>query len=190
MKLRDSGMPAESLWESMFDVERIVSALGIDSTLSDVAEFGCGYGTFTVPVARVVTGTVYAFDIDPAMIERTEQRSKSAGLTNVVCRHRDAAEQGFGMPAGAVDAALLFNILHCENPLQLLSHTVDAVQTGGVVLVIHWRFDSSTPRGPSLDIRPKPEQIVQWTQQTGKLSLVGETLDLPLWHYGLRFTRR
>src|SRR3990172_5149458 len=108
MKLRDSGMPDERFWESLFDAGLILSALGINSGLRDVAEFGCGYGTFTIPVARAVSGLVYTFDIDPAMISRTEKRAISEGLGNVVCRQRDVMEQGFGLVRGSVDVALLF----------------------------------------------------------------------------------
>ena len=40
----------------------------------DVAELGCGYGTFAVPVARAISGTVYTFDIDPVMVELVARR--------------------------------------------------------------------------------------------------------------------
>jgi SAM-dependent methyltransferase len=187
MKLRDSGMPDEQYWESLFDVGLIVSALGINSSLRDVAELGCGYGTFTIPIARAVSVHVYTFDIDPAMVCRTEDWLKLAGHSNVVCRQRDVMEDGFGL--SGIDAALLFNILHCENLLRLLNHTADAVHIGGWVFVIHWRFDLHTPRGPSLDIRPKPKQIIEWAHETGRLRVQGETIDLPPWHYRLRFKR-
>lgn len=178
-------MPDEPYWESLFDVGLIVSELGIDSKLNDVAELGCGYGTFTLPVARAVSGTVYTFDIDPTMIARTEERGRRAGIDNVICRRRDVMEQGFGQQG--MDAVMLFDILHCENPLVLLSHAAEAVRTGGWLFVIHWRYDSRTPRGPSLDIRPKPEQIIDWAAQAG-WTLQGDTIGLPPWHYGLRFT--
>ncbi|HEY3395956.1 MAG TPA: class I SAM-dependent methyltransferase [Lacipirellulaceae bacterium] len=176
MKVRDSGMPDEAYWESLFDVPRILARLGI-SRFHDVAEFGCGYGTFTVPIARAVSGTVYTFDVDPAMLARTAER---CARLRVVCEKRDVMEAGFGLKA---DAALLFNILHCENPVALLRHSAEALKGGGEVLVIHWRY-GETPRGPSLRIRPKPEQIVEWAREAG-LQLAGEIIDLPPWHYGL-----
>jgi SAM-dependent methyltransferase len=188
MKLRDSGMPDERFWESLFNVELILSALGIDSHLQDVAELGCGYGTFTIPVAQAIRGTVYTFDIDPAMVARTQERSTQAGLGNVVCQLRDVMEQGFGV-ANTVDAVLLFNILHCEHPQRLFHHAAEIVPSGGEALVIHWRFDPNTPRGPDLTIRPKPEQIVRWAAQTEQFLVNSETIDLPPWHYGLKFRR-
>src|SRR5688572_28355607 len=73
VKVHDSGMPGEVYWESLFDVCGILSGLGIDSSLGDVAELGCGYGTFTLPVARTISGTLHTCDIDPAMIPRTRE---------------------------------------------------------------------------------------------------------------------
>lgn len=189
MKLRDSGMPEEGYWESLFDVPLILDALGITSRLRDVAEMGCGFGTFSIPVAERIFGVLFTFDIDPAMVIRTAERAKAAGLTNIVCRERDVMEEGFGLPQGSVDAVLLFNILHCESPETLLRHASQVVREGGHVLVIHWRFDARTPRGPDLTIRPHPDQIIACAHAIGKLNMNGAPIDLPPWHYGLRLGR-
>lgn len=178
MRIRDSGMPNEAYWESLFDVPLILSRLNIGQC-HDVAELGCGYGTFSVPIAKAIGGTLYTFDLDPAMLARTRERA--AGLP-VVCERRDVFESGFGV---AADAVLLFNILHGERPGELLRHAAHALNDGGQVLVIHWRY-GETPRGPSLDIRPRPEQIVQWAAEAD-LQPLGDVVDLPPWHYGLRF---
>ncbi|MCC7475674.1 MAG: class I SAM-dependent methyltransferase [Pirellulales bacterium] len=177
MRIRESGMPAEDYWESLFDVGLILGRLGI-GRFEDVAELGCGYGTFSLPVAQAIGGTLYTFDIDPAMLARTRQRT--AGL-RVVCDERDVVQRGFGVQ---VDAVLLFNILHCEEPVRLLEHATAALRDGGQVFVIHWRH-GDTPRGPSLDIRPRPEQIIGWAAVAG-LQPTCEIIDLPPWHYGLR----
>ena len=177
MKVRDSGMPDESYWESLFDVPLILSRLGIDRC-HDVAELGCGYGTFAVPIANAISGTLYTFDVDAEMVARTRERA--AGLP-IVCEQRDVVESGFGV---TVDAVLLFNILHCEGPVELLRQAANALKPGGQVLAIHWRYDA-TPRGPSLDIRPRPEQIAQWAGEAN-LVQVGNAIDLPPWHYGIR----
>jgi SAM-dependent methyltransferase len=189
VKLRDSGMPDEPYWESLFNVPLVLDALGITDSLGDVAEMGCGFGTFSIPVAQRVRGTLFAFDIDPTMVARTTERAQAEGLTNVVCRHRDVMLEGFGLPVGSIDAALLFNILHCEFPEILLDHAAHAVRPEGHVLVIHWRYDSRTPRGPDLATRPKPEQIIKWADATSILQAAGGPIDVPPWHYGLRLTR-
>ncbi|HVT30280.1 MAG TPA: hypothetical protein VHE81_19880, partial [Lacipirellulaceae bacterium] len=102
-----------------------------------------------------------------------------------VCEQRDVMESGFGVQ---VDAVLLVNILHCEEPVALLRHAANALWPRGEILVIHWRH-GKTPRGPSLEIRPRPEQIAEWATLAG-LQLVGHLLNLPPWHYGLRLCLR
>lgn len=178
MKIRDSGMPDETYWETLFDIPLILSRLGIER-FHDVAELGCGYGTFSIPIAKAISGTLYTFDVDPAMLART--RGRGTGL-QIVCDHRDIMEDGFGVD---VDAVLLFNILHCERPVELLRHAANALYVGGELLVIHWRY-GETPRGPNLDIRPRPEQIVGWAAEAGLEA--GDVIDLPPWHYGLRLS--
>jgi SAM-dependent methyltransferase len=145
----------------------------------DVAELGCGYGTFTIPIANAIGGTLYTFDVEPEMIARTKERADDL---RIVTGQRDIVEAGFGVQ---VDAALLFNILHTEQPVKLLRHAAAAAPN---VLAIHWRYDE-TPRGPSLEIRPKPEQIIEWGREAG-LEPVGEVIDLPPWHYGLILKRK
>jgi SAM-dependent methyltransferase len=177
MKIRDSGMPSEDYWETLFDVPLILSRLGI-TEFHDVAELGCGYGTFTVPIAEAISGTLYTFDVDPEMIARTKERVTELP---VVCELRDVMETGFGVKA---DAVLLFNILHCVDPQSLLRQAAAAAP---VVLAIHWQH-RQTPRGPSLDTRPKPEQIIEWANGVGLEA--GEVIDLPPWHYGFRLRVR
>jgi SAM-dependent methyltransferase len=183
MKLRDSGMPEEAYWETLFDVPLVLARLEIDERLGDVVELGCGYGTFSIPLARAIRGTLTTFDIDPAMVARTTERAAGLPPGKLLCQLRDVMAEGFGVTG--VDAALVFNLLHCDEPLRLLHLAADAVRPGGHVLVIHWHY-GQTPRGPSLDIRPRPEQIADWARQTGRLEPVGGAIDLPPWHYGWR----
>src|SRR5512136_1671426 len=178
MKVRESGMPEEAYWETLFDVPLILDRLGVDARLRNVVEFGCGYGPFTIPVAKRISGTVATFDIDKGMIERTRQRAAAAGAYNVLYFVRDVFADGFGGEGGSQDACLLFNILHCEEPVRLLAEGARVVRPGGGVLVIHWRHDAATPRGPSMEIRPRPEQIAGWAKETGLLEAEGPAIDL------------
>ena len=75
-------------------------------------EFGCGYGTFTIPVARMVTGRVYALDIEPEMVVETTRKAEEESLSNIIGEVRDFVSTGCGRPDGSVGYAMLFNILH------------------------------------------------------------------------------
>lgn len=65
MKGRESGMPDEGYWASFFDPHAVLDLLLLpkDSTCN-VLEFGCGYGTFTLPAAGRTRGRVTALDIE------------------------------------------------------------------------------------------------------------------------------
>jgi SAM-dependent methyltransferase len=187
MKLRESGMPHQSYWESLLDVKLILDRLRIDRRLRDVVELGCGYGTFSLPVARRVSGTVRTFDIAPRMVNRTARRAATEGVANILAEQRDVFMHGFGVPPKSQDACLLFNILHREEPSRLLAQARRVVRPTGSVLVIRWRCDPATPRGPTMAIRPHPERILEWGRKAGLISGPNPVLDLPPWHYGIRF---
>ena len=189
MKVRDSGMPGREYWESLFDLSAILDGLGIDSTINDAIEVGSGYGTFTLPVAQRIRGTLHSFDIESAMIEETRECTARAGVGNVCLYARDVIADGFSLPKGSVDAVLLFNILHAENPIEFLRISAGMLRPGGRILVIHWRSDVKTPRGPDLSIRPRPDHIICWAQQPGMLASDGTHRVLPPWHFGVTLTR-
>ncbi len=187
MKVRDSGMPEQDYWESLFQIDGVLDGLAIDTSIRDAVEMGCGYGTFTLPVAQRIRGTLHAFDIEPDMVELTKARAESAGVRNLNLAVRDVVSDGFGLLDASVDAVLLFNILHLENPVGLLRVAARVVRLGGRVLAIHWRSDVATPRGPALSIRPQPERIAEWATAAG-LALAEVRLLAP-WHYGVVLTK-
>ena len=186
MKTRQTNMPNEEVWSSFFSAEHVLASLELTGACRDVVEFGCGYGTFTIPAARIVRGTVHALDIDAKMVAATASKAKAAGLNNARIELRDFVAEGTGLPDAGVDYAMLFNILHCAEPLGLLREAWRVLCSGGRVGIMHWNHDPSTPRGPSMDIRPRPEQCRAWAEQAG-FHLHGpdkDKINLPPYHYG------
>ena len=47
-------MPEERVWASFLDPDAILSKLGLTAACRDAVEVGCGYGTFTIPAARII----------------------------------------------------------------------------------------------------------------------------------------
>jgi SAM-dependent methyltransferase len=168
MKGRESGMPDEDYWSSFFDAEWVIRKLfGKEGCQGDVVEFGCGYGTFTFPAARHATGTVHTFDIDVDLAEGLQRRAREEGLSNVVAEIRDFVAQGTGLESGSQSHAMIYNLLHIENPDVLIKEAFRVLRPNGRLSVIHWRRDVPTPRGPSLEIRPAPEQCKAWIEAAG-----------------------
>lgn len=188
MKTRESGMPEESLWATFFTPEEVLHKLGLPSS-GDVVDFGCGYGTFTVPAAKVTSGTVHALDIDPEMAAIINQKAEAAGLGNVRTYVRDFVADGTGLPDASVQYVMLFNILHAECPDALLREAYRVLAPGGKLGMIHWNYDPATPRGPAMAIRPRPEQCRDWAESVGFHLLEPGIIDLPPYHYGMVLER-
>jgi SAM-dependent methyltransferase len=182
-------MPAAEQWESYFDPSGILESLGCRHLSGDVVEFGCGYGTFTIPAGQRVLGTVYALDIDPLMVASTAARISQAGLKNVIVEQRDFVAMGCGREPQSVSFALLFNILHVEDPVDLLKEARRVLRPAGLVGVIHWKHDVCTPRGPPFNIRPRPGQCRAWAEQAGLRWVRDQVLPGSPWHWGMVLDR-
>ena len=191
-KGRDSGMPPVELWESFFGSPAdIFDTLGCHSVGGDAVEFGCGYGTFTVALAPRISGTLYALDIDPAMVRATAARAAEMGARNVIVEQRDFVSAGSGRSTGSVSFVMLFNILHIEDPMGLLFEAHRILGDDGTAAVIHWKHDIQTPRGPPLAIRPRLEQCRDWAELAGfRCPHLSHELPYSPWHWGMLLKRR
>jgi ubiquinone/menaquinone biosynthesis C-methylase UbiE len=183
VRIRESDMPNEAEWNQFFDPVQVLSQLGLNHHVVNVADFGCGYGTFTIPAARLIAGKIYAFDIDPEMVKEVKTKAETLKLSNVAVFLRDFISEGSGLGDATVDYVFLFNILHLEKPESLLNESYRILKDGGKVGIIHWNYDSTTPRGPPMSIRPRSEQCRSWAESVG--FVFEGKIDLKPYHYGL-----
>jgi ubiquinone/menaquinone biosynthesis C-methylase UbiE len=78
-----------------------------------ILDFGCGYGTYAIPAARIVgeQGRVYALDKDKEALDELMQKAESAGLKNIE-RMDTSGEPEIDLTDESVDAVLLFDVFH------------------------------------------------------------------------------
>jgi SAM-dependent methyltransferase len=152
-------MPEEPIWEQFFDPVDALHRLGLRLGSQDIVDMGCGYGTFTVAAARLTSGIVHAFDIEPAMLAATLANAERHSLKNVRLTRRDFVQDGTDLPDESIGYVLLFNLLHAEDPQVLLREAFRVLGPGCTLAVMHWISDAPTPRGPPLDIRPRPQRL-------------------------------
>ena len=184
MKARESGMPEEKIWEQFFDVEKILDELEVDDNIEKLVELGFGYGTFTIPASTKIKGNVYAYDIEDSLTKELKSKLKINNLRNVILFNKDFITKGTGLQDEEADYVMLFNILHAEKSAEILKETFRILKRNGKVGVIHWYYDSSTPRGPSMSIRPKPEELKRMLIKSG-FSIIKYNINLPPYHYGI-----
>jgi len=155
-----------------------------------LVDVGCGYGTFLIPAASLISGKVIGIDIDEEMIAICKEKMQNENIPCVELIYGDISTEDtmnlLGDYKDKIDYVTFFNILHCEDPLTLLEKAYDILNDNGRIGVIHWN-NEETPRGPSMEIRPKPEVIIDWALKTG--FELDKQIDLPPYHFGLVFIK-
>ena len=178
-------MPEEVLWASFFKADVALAHLW-PKPQGDVVELGCGFGTFTLAAARLTKGIVTALDIDPEMIATVKAKAEALGLSNVRVLEHDFVAGDLGVAPHSQAHVMIYNLLHMEEPVQLLRKAYNALEAEGTVSVMHWRSDVPTPRGPPMDIRPTAEQCAEWLAEAGFAQVEHVNLgDSCPFHYGL-----
>ena len=190
MKFRDSSMPPEEVWNTFFNPQSVINKMRIDNKIETLLDVGCGYGTFLFSIAEIIDAKVIGVDIDEQMISTCRDKLKKHNTSNIEIINGDVSTnitiKTLEKYKGEIDYVTLFNILHCEEPTKLLKNVYDLLNSSGRIGVIHWKYEK-TPRGPSMDIRPTPEKIINWALSVGfKLET---QIDLQPYHYGLVFKK-
>jgi len=182
-------MPDSEIWDNFFDPYFVLKNMQIDSSINKYLDIGCGYGTFLFPASESVKKAI-GYDIDENMILYCQNLRHKLKKTNIEIIHGDISNQSsddfLENNKNTFDYVSLFNILHCEDPVSLLTLAKALITENGRIGVIHWQY-RDTPRGPAMNIRPRPEQIIMWANS---ISLdLKISLDLPPYHYGIIFTK-
>jgi 2-polyprenyl-3-methyl-5-hydroxy-6-metoxy-1,4-benzoquinol methylase len=83
VKTHDSGMPVGKLWATFLAGCQGTRNARAECDASNAVDFGCGCGIVTVPAAKVALETVYALDLDPAMVTATKTKAEAKGVRNL-----------------------------------------------------------------------------------------------------------
>ena len=152
--------PARDAWQLP---DRVISALGLgrDSVVADV---GAGTGYFSVRLAKAVpAGTVYAVDIEHAMLEHIGKRAATERLTNIVPVQATSASPNLPKP---VDVVLIVDTYHhLPSRSTYFADLRKSLAPGGRVAIIDFRKDA--PDGPPREFRFEADQIIGEMKQAG-----------------------
>jgi ubiquinone/menaquinone biosynthesis C-methylase UbiE len=132
-----------------------------------VADIGCGIGYFTFPASEIVggSGKVYAMDISLEMLEEVDRAVEENIISNVVTI--STRENDLEIPSGAVNYALISNVLHeTECKEKFLSEVNRILANDGSIGIVEWRRTESE-FGPPLEHRLDKEYIRKLLQDIG-----------------------
>ena len=134
--------------------ETIIEEIGIKESMK-IADFGCGAGYFTIPIARIVgeKGKIYALDILKTALESVKSKAKLEGLFNVIdIRSNLEVLGGSKLQDESVDLALLANILfQSSKKADIVKEVKRILKKHGKMVVIEWK--EKQPMGP-------PEKLI------------------------------
>ncbi|KYH24032.1 ubiquinone/menaquinone biosynthesis C-methyltransferase UbiE [Halalkalicoccus paucihalophilus] len=169
--------------------------LGIKPETS-LAEVPCGNGYFALPAARITDpGTVYALDLNEALLEELRTLTNQQGIENIVLIHGDARELTELLPE-LVDTVLMANTFHgIDDKEAFVQQAFESLHSDGRFVVVNWldlpretTTIAGEARGPPTDLRLSPTATESIVRNASDCRLV-EQVDLPPYHYALVFTR-
>jgi ubiquinone/menaquinone biosynthesis C-methylase UbiE len=127
---------------------RVMDEIGVRPGMI-VADVGAGDGWFTFYLAERVgsSGRVIAEDIDAEALEAVRERRTRDKVSNVSVLIGGTEDPK--LPAGAVDLALMVNVLSAvQNPQSLLGNLAKGLKPGGRLVIIDWNPRKLYPEMP------------------------------------------
>lgn len=108
-------------------------------------DIGAGTGYFSIPAASLTTGTVYALDTEPAMLDMMRGRAQEQGITNV--KVLEGVLEQLPFQDETVDRVIASLILHITDQLEeSISQIARVLRPGGRCLCLEWQEDPSEKR--------------------------------------------
>ena len=152
--------PARDKWQMP---DRVISELGVKAPMA-VADIGAGTGYFSIRLAKVGPGvTVYASDIEQAMVGHLQKRAAGEKLSNVTPVLASATSPNLPKP---VDLVLIVDTYHhLSNRTAYFRELRKSLAPSGRIAIIDFRKDA--PDGPPVEFRFTAEQIESEMKQAG-----------------------
>lgn len=115
-----------------------------------VLDVGAGYGSYSIPIARMLlgyphnTGHVYALDVQKELLEVIKQKVDEQSLSNLTCLWADIERpSGTNLATGSIDVVLVSHVLfQLEDMASALTEIRRVLKPSGHVCVIEWADNS------------------------------------------------
>ena len=155
-----------------------------------VADFGCGAGYFSIPLAKMIEkeGKVYALDVLDSALESVRSRAKIEGLLNIETKRCNLEILGnSGLGNGSVDLVLLHNILfQSDKKDDIIKEAARILKNSGEISIIDWK--ASQPMGPSKDLIVSIDSVKEMAEKSGLKFKKDMIVDN--YHWGIIFEKK
>ncbi len=173
--------------EAILNPEKLLEHCNIERH-HNVADFGCGPGIFSIPIARMNgDGKVYYFDVLESALEAVKSRAQVMGISNIVTKRVNLEkENGSGLGGDTINHIVMRKILVQNNDKEGLFREANRVLVaGGKLLVVGWQEDAMIGFGSTE--RLSEEDVIKFAQSTGFEN--NQTIDAGKYHYAIIFTK-
>lgn len=165
--------------------ETILEQIDIRGNMK-VADFGCGHGYFSIPLAKVVgQGRVYALDVMDKALESVTSKAKLEDVSNIeTIRCNLEIPDGSKLKESSMDLIFLVNILfQSQKKPEILKEAKRVLKPSGQLVIIDWIVGSS--------LAPKEGWLISKEQAQSLAEAEGfgfdRELEMDHQHYGLMF---
>ncbi len=150
--------------------EKILEQIEI-SEEAIIADFGCGGGYFTIPLAKAAgQGKVYALDVIRDNLEAVKSKAELAEVGNIVTVHCNLETLGGSkIEDGSVDLVMMRNILfQSQKKEAILEEAKRILKPNGQIVLIEWSSGSA--------LAPKEGWLLNKDQASQLIDSIGFTL--------------
>jgi len=173
--------------EGFLEPETISKQLALRDDMT-VADFGCGRGYFSIPLAKLVNqGKVYSLDVMEEALQAVSSQAKLEGISNIeTIRGNLEILKGSKLADQSVDLVLLAKILfQSQKKSEILKEAKRVLKNEGKIVLIDWIAGSS--------LAPKKGWFISKEQAKQLVEKEGLTFDKELkmdsQHYGMVFKK-
>ncbi len=175
---------AISFNRNFINPEEVIKQMNI-SPHDYIADFGCGTGYFSLPLAKIVReqGRVYAFDVLKEKLEALQSQAKLSGIANILTQRVNLEKDGGSkLETGSMDWVVAKDMMfQNQNKSIILKEIMRVLKAGGKALIIEWKPDSSSV-GPDASLRISKENLMDLIHREG-FAIVKE-IQVGDYHYG------
>jgi len=152
-----------------------------------VADFGCGSGGWTIPLAKKLEdGMIYAIDILEEPLSALRSRAKLEKILNIqTIRSNIEDRNGSKLSNSSVDLVLMTNLLfQIEKKEEVFTEAKRILKNNGKLLIVDWKLTASL--GPEKN-RISEKEVKNLAEKFG--FEIEKEFEAGIYHYGLLFTK-
>jgi len=172
--------------KSFLNPDQILEELDLKPNMI-VADFGCGSGGFTIPLAlKLEEGMVHAFDIQEQPLSVLKSRFLLDNLNNIKITKCDLERpKGSNLTPESIDMVFIPNVLfQVENRSAIIIEAFRVLKKKGQLVVIDW-IGKNIPA--DIEVQISKDEVIRLSKDQG--FTFEKEFDAGQYHFGVIFTK-